>query len=274
MTDESKALVPIEEKQVEFYGDELTAVLLEEEEERAVYVPVRPIVENLGLTWSPQLRRINRDPVLSEVSTSVTVTVTETGQRGAVICLPLKFLPGFLFGISVNRVREELREKVIRYQRECYDVLWEAFQEGRLTSDPSFAELAESDSPAAVAYRMATAVMQLARQQLLLETRQEQMESRVDDHDRRLEAVEATLADPDRIITPAQATRISQAVKAIAMKIGETTGRNEYGGVYGELYRRFEIPGYRELPAARFDEAMDWLTEWWQEVAGTDEIPF
>jgi hypothetical protein len=87
-------------------------------------------------------------------------------------------------------------------------------------------------SPAAVAYRMAAAVMRLARQQLLLEAQQEAHADRLADHERRLEAVEATLGDPERIITPAQATRISQAVKAIAMKLGERSGRNEYGGVY------------------------------------------
>lgn len=52
MSDEKKALVPLEEKRVDFYGDELMAVLIHEEERQEIYIPVRPIAKNLGLTWS------------------------------------------------------------------------------------------------------------------------------------------------------------------------------------------------------------------------------
>lgn len=53
------------------------------------------------------------------------------------LCLPLDYLNGFLFGVSATRVRPELQERVILYQERCYKVLSEAFQEGRLTSDPT-----------------------------------------------------------------------------------------------------------------------------------------
>lgn len=73
-----KTLVPVEQKIVEFYEDQVTAVRLDN---GAVFVPVRPICDNLGVTWSPQLRLINRDPVLSEEATSVTVTVIQQGRE-------------------------------------------------------------------------------------------------------------------------------------------------------------------------------------------------
>lgn len=89
--------------------------------------------------------RLQRDTILSEALRGVLVTRTPGRGDGTqeMVTLPLKFIPGWLFGISVNRVREELRDRILRYQRECYDVLWEAFQEGRLTADPAFAELLE-----------------------------------------------------------------------------------------------------------------------------------
>lgn len=279
MSDEKKALVPLEEKQVDFYGDELMAVLIHEDDQQEIYIPVRPIAENLGLTWSSQYMRLQRDTILSEALRGVLITRTpgRGGGTQEMVALPLKFIPGWLFGISVNRVREELRDRILRYQRECYDVLWEAFQEGRLT-DPTFAELLEADTPAAQTYKILRAMTQLARNQVLMEARftgrVDTHERRLVDHETRLEEIESTLGDPGRVISPAQATRISQAVKAIAMKLGERTGRNEYGGVYGELYRRFEIPSYRELPAQKFDEAMEWLTEWWQQLSDSEEIPF
>ena len=68
------------------------------------------------------------------------------------------------------------------------------------------------------------------------------------------------------MITEDQASQISQAVKAVALAIGKKSGRNEFGAIYGELYRKFGITSYKELPARRFQEAMRLLTEWYEKV--------
>jgi hypothetical protein len=57
------------------------------------------------------------------------------------------------------------------------------------------------------------------------------------------------------------------------MKLSQQSGRNEYGGVYGELYRKFSITSYKLLPGHRFQDAMDWLTEWYQTITD-DKVPF
>lgn len=270
MTDE-KALVPIEQKQVLFYDDEITAVLVQLEDERQVYIPLRPICEYLGLDWSAQTRRIRRDPVLSKWATFVAITATnlEEAQKGGnpnMLCLPLDYLNGFLFGVSATRVRPELQERVILYQERCYKVLSEAFQEGRLTSDPAFDDLLASDTPAAQAYKMAAAIMKMARQQLMLEAQLETHTTQLADHENRLELVEEQLGDTKRHITPEQAMQISQAVKAVAHELGKRTKRNEYGGVYGELYRRYNINSYKILPKSKFEDALNWLNEWLQSM--------
>ena len=54
---------------------------------------------------------------------------------------------------------------------------------------------------------------------------------------------------------------------------GKDSGRNEFGGVYGELYRKFGVTGYRMLPARRFQEAMSFLAEWHETVTG-GPLPF
>lgn len=267
---EEKALIPIEQQQVTFYDDEITAVLVKSPDEEQVYIPIRPICDLLGVAWDPQRRRINRDPVLSEEVKGVTVTVTP-GGRQTMICLPLDYLNGWLFGISASRVKEEVRDRLIRYQRECYKVLAEAFQQGRLTADVDFDQLLkQADSNAVQAYQMAQAIVRLARNQILLETR---LTHRLDDHQRRLEEVEATLSDPDRYVTRQQASRISQAVRAIGHALTEHSGRNEYGAVYGELYRKFDISAYREIPAHQYENAMRWLNDWYQQLTNTD-LPF
>jgi hypothetical protein len=56
------------------------------------------------------------------------------------------------------------------------------------------------------------------------------------------------------------------------MALSKASGHNEYGGVYGELYRRYQIPGYRELPAGKYEDAIGWLNEWLQSITG--DSPF
>src|SRR5690606_35850380 len=123
----NKALVPAVQKEVVFYEDMITAVLVTINGEDQIYVPLRPICDYLGLSYAGQRERVGRDPVLSENVHQIRISRSvEDGSDQEMVCLALKFLPGWLFGVSVNRVKEELREKIIRYQRESYDVLWEA----------------------------------------------------------------------------------------------------------------------------------------------------
>jgi len=273
------ALVPVEQKQVLFYDDEITAVLVQMDDEQQVYIPLRPICEYLGLDWSAQTRRIRRDPVLSKWATFVAITATnpEKAQKGGnpnMLCLPLDYLNGFLFGVSASRVKEDLRERVILYQERCYKVLTEAFQEGRLTADASFDDLLANDTPAAQAYKIAAAIMKMARQQLMLETQLEAHATRLVDHEQRLEEIESTLGDSGRFVTPDQAMQISQAVKAIAIVYGKQTKKNEFGAVYGELYRREGITSYKQLPGHRFEAVMKWMSDWYRDLTDGADLPF
>ncbi len=273
MNKQEQTLVPIEQKDVLFYDDEITAVRVSKGNEVMVYVPVRPLVSILGVDWSGQLRRLRDDPVLSQETEDIRVNTA--GGPQVMPCLPLDMLNGWLFGINPNRVKEEIRPRLIRYQRECYRVLREAFEEGRLSADvdETFEELlAHSSSEAVDAYRALQAMVKLARHQIILEGRLEAQNLRLDDHEERLEQLEIILGDPKHHITPDQASRISQAVKAVAHELGKRTKRNEYAGVYGELYRRYSINSYKELPATKYEDAMGWLNSWLQSLI--DDVPF
>lgn len=257
MSKRQKALVVVEQRDVNFYDDELTAVRVEGGD---VYVALTQMCGALGIDSQAQTRRIRRQPVLEDGLRRVAILTTHRGVQKAYV-LRVDLVPLWLTGISTKALDEEKRPKLERFQREAAKVLWQAFQSGRLTADPSFSELLEGDTAAVRAYKTALAVVQIAEQQVILE-------AQLKDHERRLEQIEATLGDPGRYITPEQASQISQAVKAIAMELGKRTGKNEYGGVYGELYRRFEITSYKQLPAQRFDAARAFLTEWYTDVAG------
>lgn len=266
MTD--NALIPLEQKDVLFYEDEITAVRVRRDGQTQVFVPLRPIVELLGLDWSGQLRRVRNDAVLAEEVQPVRVETAGGPQE--MPCLPLDMLNGWLFGINANRVKEAVRARLVRYQRDCYRVLYEAFEEGRLATgaDATFQELLQqSESQAVEAYRMLQAMIKMARNQIIIESRLGVQDQRLEKHERRLEQLEERF-DSGESVSEGQASQISQAVKAVAMQLSKKTGRNEYGGVYGELYRRFEITSYKLLPASRFDEAMAFLNEWYASLTG------
>lgn len=266
----------IEQKQVLFYDDELTAVRAADGH---VYVAIRQMCVALGLDSQAQRRRMMRHTIMADGVKVVANLATTFGDRDA-HALRVDLVPLWLSGIRTTAVNEDARPKLERFQREAAKVLWEAFQEGRLTADPEFDALIESaaNPDTLQAYQIAQAVMKLARQQMLIEARLngriDVHENRIDDLDTRLETVETMLTDTGRNVTPDQASQISQAVKAVALAQGKKTGRNEFGAVYGELYRKFGVTSYKQIPARIFDRVMKWLTDWYEELTGKGDLPF
>jgi hypothetical protein len=269
----STALTPRTQKQVAFYGDSIVAVQLEDGN---VYVPVRQMCDLLGINYQGQIDRIRRDPVLQKYESEIVVSAPQGGEQ-ATNCLALKYVPGWLFGITASRVRAEVREKLILYQEQVYDIIWQAFRD---EVDPQSHKAPAFEPPLddlAVIEQMGLAIYRLARQQRAMEARLDNVEDAVWEVDERtraevaqlksqLDALELRLAPPAKrmTITEAQAAELSQAVKTVAIAVGKQSGRNEFGAIYGELYRRFGITSYRNLHASAFQEAMEWLEAWFR----------
>lgn len=94
----------------------------------------------LGLDRQGQTQRIQRQPVLFDGFRKGGIQTPGGVQTAGLIRVDL--VPLWLAGINTGRIKEEeRREKLERYQREAAKVLWEAFQEGRLTTDVEFDEL-------------------------------------------------------------------------------------------------------------------------------------
>lgn len=89
------------------------------------HVLIKPISDGLGLDWRAQQHRIQRDAILSEGVSIMDTLIVGNGQQ--LTWLRLDLLPGWLFGIDERRVKEEHRERVLTYKRECYTVLHEHF---------------------------------------------------------------------------------------------------------------------------------------------------
>jgi hypothetical protein len=264
---ESKALTLIEQRSVDFYGDDLTAVRANDGH---IYASLSQMCNAIGIDAQGQRRRAERHAVLNKGLKGVDKLSTPGGTQSGYV-LRVDLIPLWLSGIRVSAVKQELRQKLEKFQEEAAAVLWEAFQEGRLTADSRFEELLDQETETVQAYKMALAIVKLAKQQIILEGRLGDSEIRLDNVEERLTSVEEQLSGTD-VVTESQAAQISQAVKAVAVALGKQTGRNEFGACYGELYRRFNTTSYRLLPRKKFDEVMAFLTEWHQSLVG--DTPF
>lgn len=259
----------VEQKMVEMYGDEITAVRCDDGH---IYVSFTNMCGALGLKPQPQRNRADRHRVLKEGLIQLDNLMTGGGmQRGYV--LRVDMVPMWLSGIQVSSVKEELQDKLYNLQLNASKILWDAFQSGELTAEQEFNTLLEQDSPAVDAYKNAVALVKLARNQVILEARMSHHGQRLDDLERRLTNIEADMHDDKRTIGEEEATQISQAIRAIGLTLTKTTGENQYGKVWGEFYRKFGVSKYRNLSLAKFGEAMKFLSDWYEQL--TDEsLPF
>ncbi|MGX2016556.1 phage antirepressor N-terminal domain-containing protein [Providencia huashanensis] len=93
------------------------------------YVPMKPIVDGMGMDWASQFTKLKQK--FSSTIAEITM-VAEDGKERNMICLALRKLAGWLHTISPNKVKPEIRDKVIQYQEECDDVLYEYWTTGEV----------------------------------------------------------------------------------------------------------------------------------------------
>ncbi len=78
------------------------------------YVAMKPIVENIGLDWVSQYKKIQRSEILKSGMVMMTIPATD-GKTYETACLPLDYLNGWLFGVDAQRVKPEIRERLLTY---------------------------------------------------------------------------------------------------------------------------------------------------------------
>lgn len=111
---------------VPFRGDNLYLV----ECDGQPYVPMKPVVEGMGLNWDTQRNKIHR-----KFKGAVEITLPSAGGAQSMICLQLRKLPAWLYSVQPGKVSPEIREKVIAYQEECDEVLWQYWTTGTATKE-------------------------------------------------------------------------------------------------------------------------------------------
>lgn len=103
-----------------------TEILCPTDENGVQLIAVKPVCQALGVSHDAQTRRMKTDPILSPTATHRVVVGGDNKQR-EMVCIPLKYVFGWLFSIDTNKVKPEAREALIQYRQECYDVLYDHF---------------------------------------------------------------------------------------------------------------------------------------------------
>lgn len=260
------------QKVVSFYGDELIGV---QTEDGAVYAPFNRLCENLGLQRAGQAQRIQRHAVLNDAL--VTLTIETAGGPQPVQCLRIDVLPLWLSGVQASRVKEELREKLIRYQKEAAIVLWQAFRPQILIEEPPV----DRESALAIGQleqiiEQSRAMQRMAEEQITLIRRMDAAARVVKAIHTDLTETKADVADvkvrlgvledrlhPSTYITNEQAAEVQSAVAAVAMALTQRDpSKNHFQSIHAELHRRFKAKSYSLIRVEQYPAVLAFLEEW------------
>ncbi len=89
-------------------------------------IVIKDICEHIGLKFRTQYDKIKLD----ESYESKLIKVQTKGGLQEVFTIPLSKLNGWLFSINPNKVKPEVKQKLIEYKKECFNVLNNYFNNG------------------------------------------------------------------------------------------------------------------------------------------------
>lgn len=214
--------------EVEFHGQKIEAVW----DGKDVWVVVKRICENLGINHSNQIKKIKANQSYADLQSDITLQ-HESGAKQT-SCLHLEALTLWLASIQPNRVKEEVRDSLIKYQRECMKVLTEHF----------FGKKGASKKPPSAAQQLlATARVMVEHEERLV-----QLEQRMDaQEERQRRAARELLALPQPEDIPQARTMRSvlvERVRQVAV-IQEQSHRD----LWNKLYREYRYRSGIDLKA-------------------------
>jgi hypothetical protein len=104
----------------EYDGDELDVV----HHDGGYWVVLARLCESLDLNVQAQTRKLLR---LRWARVAIIAAHDSTGREQKLFCLHLESMAGWLFSINGGKINSVLRAKLLRYQRECAQVLADHF---------------------------------------------------------------------------------------------------------------------------------------------------
>jgi antirepressor protein len=245
-------------QEIPFEEDRLIAVILEGE---GIAVPVREICRTLGLDIDTQSARVREHEVLSQ---GLRVVRIRYGDRiRSVVAILHKYIPFWMATITPGLVAEHVRPKLVRYQIELVDLLAAIYGGGLQGALPVPADTVTT----ALQQRLADAIteVRLAREALLASL--QEVREQIDSHEVRLTAAEGLMDElqtqiaSHTTITAAQREVIQRAIKHIAVRYEQRTGKDVFGLLFSQFCVDLGTPKYGLLPAGKYDAALDWLRQ-------------
>ncbi|MFP1780324.1 phage antirepressor N-terminal domain-containing protein [Lonsdalea quercina] len=111
---------------VQFHGQPIITAMVA----GVAYVALKPIVENLGMSWGTQQQKLMKS--MDKFNCIHMNMVASDKKLREVLCIPLRKLNGWLFSINPAKVRADIRDKLIQYQEECFTALHDYWTKGEV----------------------------------------------------------------------------------------------------------------------------------------------
>ena len=92
-------------------------------DEQGQYVSVKNLCKNIGIDFKTQYEKILGDESFCPKS----FKIETNGGAQVALCIPVEKINGWLFSINPNKVKPEIKAKLILYKNECFDVLYKHF---------------------------------------------------------------------------------------------------------------------------------------------------
>jgi hypothetical protein len=109
-------------KFLEFNGKNLVFL-----SENGIYhVAIKPVCEGIGVDFIRQFKNLKEDSILGPKLSKQTIMVPGSKQPRKFICLPEKYIYGYIFSIKSDS------EALLAYKEKCYELLYDFFH-GALT---------------------------------------------------------------------------------------------------------------------------------------------
>ena len=94
-------------------------------------IALRPLVECLGMSWSTQAHKILRNPQFTCVHMN---THDSIGREQEMLCIPVQQVGMWLCTVNANKVRADIKDKVLQFQMHLQVVIHDALT-GRVTRE-------------------------------------------------------------------------------------------------------------------------------------------
>ena len=109
---------------VPFHGVELSLV----EHEGQPFTPMKALVTSMGLNWSGQFEKVKENESRWGIRN---IRIPSDGGVQEAVGLPLRKLPGWMATLEPKKMKSpEAAARVVVYQNECDDVLWQYWNDG------------------------------------------------------------------------------------------------------------------------------------------------